>query len=51
MRNLSLKKSVIIAMFVAVEVKSARHVAGFGAARSIDGQEIWLALGSARVQS
>ena len=34
-------------MFVAVEVKSARHVAGFGTARSIDNGEVRLALGQA----
>lgn len=34
-------------MFVAVEVKSARHVAGFGTARSIDDEEVRLALGPA----
>lgn len=32
-------------MFVAVEVSSARHVAGFGTARSIDDEEIKRALG------
>lgn len=30
--------------FVAIEPDSARHVAGFGAARSIDGAEVRLAL-------
>ena len=34
-------------MFVALEVKSARHVAGFGAARTIDDEEVKLALGHA----
>jgi putative heme iron utilization protein len=34
-------------MFVAVEVKNARHVAGFGTARSIDEEEVRLALGQA----
>ena len=32
-------------MFVAVEVSSARHVAGFGTARSIDDEEVKRALG------
>ena len=32
-------------MFVAVEVGSARHVAGFGTARSIDDEEVKRALG------
>jgi putative heme iron utilization protein len=32
-------------MFVGLEVKSARHVAGFGTARSIDDEEVRLALG------
>ena len=31
--------------FVAIELKSARQVAGFGAARSIDEEEVWRALG------
>lgn len=35
-------------MFVAVQVGSARHVAGFGTARSIDEEEVRLALGTAR---
>jgi heme iron utilization protein len=30
--------------FVAIEVKGARHVAGFGSARSIDAEEVRLAL-------
>lgn len=34
-------------VFVAVEVSSARHVAGFGTARSIDDEEVRLALGPA----
>ena len=34
-------------MFVAVEVRSARHVAGFGTARSIDEEEVRLAPGAA----
>jgi hypothetical protein len=33
--------------FVAIEVKGARQVAGFGAARSIDEEEARLALGPA----
>lgn len=37
-------------MFVAVEVKSARHVAGFGAARSIDDEEVRRAIGVKRYQ-
>ena len=37
-------------MFVAVEVKSARHVAGFGAARSVDDGEVRRALGGKRYQ-
>ncbi len=37
-------------MFVAVEVKSARHVAGFGTARSIDDEEVRRALGGKRYQ-
>lgn len=32
-------------MFVALEVKNARHVAGFGTARSIDDEEVRIALG------
>lgn len=36
-------------MFVAVEVKNARHVAGFGTARSIDDEEVRLALRPAQV--
>ena len=35
-------------MFVAIEVTSARQVAGFGAARSIDEEEVRLALGPAQ---
>jgi len=31
--------------FVAIEVKGARQVAGFGSARSIDAEEVRLALG------
>ncbi len=31
--------------FVAIEIASARHVAGFGAARSVDAEEIALVLG------
>jgi hypothetical protein len=34
-------------MFVAAVVSSARHVAGFGTARSIDDEEVKLALGPA----
>ena len=35
-------------MFFAVQVTSARHVAGFGTARSIDEEEVRLALGPTR---
>lgn len=38
-------------MFVAVRVSGARHVAGFGTARSIDDEAVRLAIGSERVQS
>ncbi|UUZ77435.1 hypothetical protein LP414_09545 [Polaromonas sp. P1(28)-13] len=34
-------------MFVAIEVTSARQVAGFGAARSIDEEEVRVVLGAA----
>ncbi len=37
--------------FVAVEVKSARHVAGFGTARSVDDEEVRGAIGAQRYQS
>ena len=37
--------------FVAVKISNARHIAGFGTARSIDDEEVRLALGSTREQS